>query len=236
MLSIILQRMYSRKKRTYYILAAGIFIIIISFFLLKNRNDEPINKAALEKQNARSANPFNKASVNLGLKMLHTGDLVVRTGADVTSYMFSQMNQTEKTYSHCGIVIIENGYPFVYHSIGGEDNPDQELRRDSAKFWVSPANNLGYGIARFSFFDGQIKALTQVVQRLYREKRKFDMNFDLKTDDRLYCAEFVYKAVNEAMKDSQYLRPITVLGYRFIGVDNLFLNQHAKLIWQVRYK
>lgn len=199
-------------------------------------SDEPVNGAAIRDQQKRAASPYNRKMVDSGIHLLRTGDLVLRTGADITSFMFSQMNPREKTYSHCGIVIIEHGYPFIYHSIGGEDNPDQVLKRDSASFWFSPANNLGYGIARYTFDSLQVDALTKTVYRYAREKRKFDMDFDLRTDDRLYCAEFAYKAINQAVKDSGFISPVTLFGYRFVSVDNLFLCTHASLICQVRYK
>jgi hypothetical protein len=150
--------------------------------------------------------------------------------------MLCQLNTRDKTYSHCGIVMVENGYPFVYHSIGGEDNRDARLRRDSASFWFSPANNLGFGIARLDIPEGKDTALSRVVRRFYEERKKFDMDFDIKTDDRFYCAELVYKAVNQTMRDSQYLRPVTFLGYRFIGIDDIFLSPHARMVCQIRFK
>jgi len=168
--------------------------------------------------------------------LLHSGDLVMRMGIDVSSYMLSQMNQRDKNYSHCGLVMIENGYPFVYHSIGGEDNPDAKLRRDSASFFFSPFNNTAFGIARYHLSDTDIDKLHQVVRRFYREGKMFDMNFDIHTDDRLYCAEMVYKAVNEATGNSQYIRPIHVFGYSFVGIDDLFMNSHSRVICQIKYK
>lgn len=184
----------------------------------------------------RTANPWNWKAVDSGRAMLQTGDLVLRTGADVTSHMLCQMNQQDKTYSHCGIVMIEDGYPFVYHSIGGEDNPDERLRRDSASFFFSPEHNNGFGIARYDMSSANIARLSQLVQQYYKERKKFDMDFDLRTDDKLYCAEFVYKAVDRAMLDTTYIRPVTLFGFTFVAVDNLFKNGHAKLICQIKYK
>lgn len=160
----------------------------------------------------------------------------MRRGIDATSYMLSIANQRNKTYSHCGLVMVENGYPFVYHCIGGEDNPNECLRRDSASFFFSPDNNLGFGIARYDMSDSTIAELRQIVRRFYKERRKFDMNFDLKTDDRLYCSEFVYKAVDKACDDKNYIKPINILGFSFVGIDDLYLNPHASLVWQVKFK
>jgi hypothetical protein len=206
-------------------------LLLMSYSLKK-----PIHDGSMQQGQKRFQNAYNRHLVDSAIHLLKTGDLVLRTGADVTSYIFTQFNQTDKTYSHCGLVIVENGYPFIYHSIGGEDNPDEKLRRDSASFWFSPANNLGFGIARFSFNSSQMAALQGIVYQYFKEQRRFDMDFDLSTNDRLYCAEFVYKALNQAVKDSTFIRPVSKLGKTFVAVDNLFLNGHAQLVCQVRFK
>jgi hypothetical protein len=211
-------------------------LLSVAFLSMSYSLKKPIRDGSLQQGQKRSQKAYNRHLVDSAVHILRTGDLVLRTGADVTSYIFTQFNQTDKTYSHCGLVIIENGYPFVYHSIGGEDNPDEKLRRDSASFWFSPVNNLGFGIARFSFNSSQTAALQQTIYQYFREQRRFDMDFDLSTNDRLYCAEFVYKALNQALKDSTFIRPVSKLGKTFVSVDNLFVNTHAKLVCQVRYK
>jgi len=184
----------------------------------------------------RSSNPYNTNLRDSAISLLHDGDLVLRLGSDMTSYMLSQLNQRTKAYSHCGIVFIEDGKPYIYHSIGGEDNPDQKIRRDSAAFWFSPANNLAIGIARFSLDDTELNTFREVIRQYYTDKRMFDMEFDLETDDRLYCAEMIYKGIDKAMDTHNFIKPINIFGLRCIDIDGLFLNDHTKLICQLRYK
>jgi hypothetical protein len=225
-----------RRKKIRITGIAILGLLSVTFLSMSYSLRKPIRDGSLPQGQKRFQNVENQRMVDSAIRLLRTGDLVLRTGADVTSYIFTQFNQTDKTYSHCGLVVVEDGYPFVYHSIGGEDNPNEKLRRDSASFWFSPANNLGFGIARFSFDSSQTAALQGIVYQYFREQRRFDMDFDLSTDDRLYCAEFVYKALNQAVKDSSFIRPVSRLGKTFVAVDNLFLNSHAKLVCQVRYK
>lgn len=181
-------------------------------------------------------NPENYRKIEEGIRMLKSGDLVLRTGSDAISYMLRQMNQKNKTYSHCGIVMIENGYPFVYHSIGGEDNPDEVLRRDSASFFFSPAHNQRLGIVRLGLPEAAISRLTQEVYQFYQAQVKFDMDFDMDTDDKLYCAEFVYKAITRATGDSLFFPLTRVRGKDFAGVDNLYENKHARLLFDYSYR
>ena len=200
------------------------------------RQKTPVNKDLLDGIAKREHNPWNIHAVDSAIKLLHSGDVVVRTGNDATSYILCQLNKRDKTYSHCGIVMVENGYPFVYHSIGGEDNPDARLRRDSANFWFSPGHNLGFGISRLDIPREKTSILWNVVRKFYNERKKFDMDFDLRSDDRFYCAEFVYKSVNQAMNDSLYLQPGNIFGYTIVGIDDIVLNPHAHTICQVRFK
>jgi len=128
------------------------------------------------------------------------------------------------------------GILFVYHSIGGEDNPDERLRRDSAVFFFSPKHNSAIAVMRYDYDQAHINKLRQVVATYYKERPKFDMQFDLKTDDKLYCAEFIYKAVNKVMQDTAYIKTTSFLGHTFVAVDNIYINPHARFIWQNKFK
>lgn len=212
------------------------FICAVVFVVLCSCNDKSVNTATLNGMQERYNNTWNRKEIDSCIRILHTGDLVLRTGIDASSYILSRMNLRDKTYSHCGLVVVEHGYPFVYHSIGGEDNPDACLRRDSASFFFSPRNNFGFGIARYDMNAVQVDSMKSVVYRFYKEKKKFDLDFDLKTDDKLYCAEFVYKALNIATKDTAYIKAISFIGHSYVGVDNLFMNPHAHMICRVKFK
>lgn len=220
----------SRGNIWLLLICTGVFIALYSC------HNSSVNTATLNGMQERYNNSWNRKEIDSCIHILHTGDLVLRTGIDASSYVLSRMNLRDKTYSHCGLVVVEHGYPFVYHSIGGEDNPDACLRRDSASFFFSPKNNFGFGIARYDMNAVQVDSMKSVVYRFYKEKKKFDLDFDLKTDDKLYCAEFVYKALNIATKDTAYIKAISFIGHSYVGVDNLFINRHAHMICRVKFK
>ncbi len=194
-------------------------------------NTKPVNLPS-----RLAADHYNKHLVDTAVSLLKTGYIVLRSGAGADSYLLAQMNRKDKTFSHCGIVMVEHGYPFVYHSIGGEDNPDERLRRDSASFFFSPLHNDGLAVMQYDYDSGKINELQRIVYQYYKQRPKFDMQFDLKTDDKLYCAEFVYKAVNKATHDSTYIKTTSVLGCTFVGIDDLFVNPHAHIIWKTKFK
>ncbi|UEG48697.1 hypothetical protein LK994_08615 [Ferruginibacter lapsinanis] len=156
--------------------------------------------------------------------MIHSGDLITRTGNDFTSESLRQLNQKDKTYSHCGIASIENDSVFVYHALGGEFNPDQKIRRDAIETFSEPYSNRGIGIFRFRLNDNENDNVIKVVKKLYAMGLMFDMKFDLKTDDRVYCAEFVYKSYKVGSLDKLHFNISHIKNFAFIGVDDLFLN------------
>lgn len=211
-------------------------VIIIYNQIHKNPVKQFANQATINTRIRSNTNMWNRHAVDSAIGLLQTGDLVMRNGIDVTSELLRQMNQTNKTYSHCGLVVVENGYPFVYHSIGGEDNPDAKLRRDSASFFFSPYNNFRFGIARYDISNSVKDQMKNIVWDYYKKGVCFDMDFDLKTDDKLYCAEFVYKTMKRATGNDTFITPTKILNYTFVGIDDLFINPHARLIWQVKFK
>jgi hypothetical protein len=152
-----------------------------------------------------------------------TGDLIVRTGNDFTSESLRSLCQRDQTYSHCGIASIENDSIFVYHALGGEWNPDQKIRRDPVEVFAEPYENRGIGIYRFPLAKPEIDTLMVTVRQLRRMGVMFDMHFDLKTNDHMYCAEFVYKAYLLGTKGKLQFTTSHIGTFEFIGVDDLFL-------------
>ncbi len=217
---------------------AACIIILAASCSMPSCKDADAGNAALSGRQAvrREDNPENFRAIDSAIRLLKSGDLALRTGADATSVMLRQMNLTDKTYSHCGIVLVENGYPYVYHSIGGEDNPEAKLRRDSAAVFFTPVSNERLGVARLDISGAQVGRLAGIARRYWRQGVLFDLDFDLKSDDKLYCAEFVYKAVREATADTGYFQITHLLKRSYVGVDNLCAPRHAKIICDVRYK
>jgi Permuted papain-like amidase enzyme, YaeF/YiiX, C92 family len=215
-----------KKKR--WGMVAGILVLALTVLYIGSRSHRM--------KPATSVDQSNKEAVHHAVSLLRSGYLVLRMGKGADSYLLSRFNQKDASYSHCGIVMIENGYPFVYHAIGGEDNPDERLRRDSADFFFSPEHNFAIALATFSFDSTQTARLGQVVRAYYAARPLFDLKFDLKSDDKLYCAEFVYKSLNKATENPEFIKTSDHMGLRYVAVDDLFLNPACKIIWQTKFK
>lgn len=161
---------------------------------------------------------------------LQNGDLIFRNGNDVVSQAARSFNRKDTSFSHCGLVFIENDTAFVYHAIGGIYNPDQKLMRQIIDSFSNPLENTAIGAYRYTLNSLQQKKLKETVHHYYQAGLRFDLFFNFQNDDEMYCAEFVFKSLNKAMGGSlsQYVRMDTVpFG---VTTDDLFLNPRSKLV------
>jgi hypothetical protein len=175
-------------------------------------------------------------NINAAKAGVRTGDLIVRTGNDFTSESLRSLNQRDKTYSHCGIASIENDTLFVYHALGGDFNPDQKIRRDPFEIFAEPYGNRGIGIYRFQLAEPEIKSLMVTVKKLHQLGIMFDMKFDLATNDRMYCAEFVYKSYLMGTNGKLQFTTSHLGKFEFIGVDDLFMQPLCKEQKKILYQ
>lgn len=168
-------------------------------------------------------------------QFLRPGAIVLRRGNDAISSLFAELNKTDKSYSHCGIAFEEDGHWFVYHSIGGEDNPDAKLRRDAFTTFVRRDHNFGFAIAWLPLNDAQTASLKQIVRAWYQAGKPFDMKFDLKSDDRLYCAEMLYKAFGQVMDGPNRFPTTEHRGFRYVSTDNIYRNKAVEMLCRINY-
>lgn len=163
-----------------------------------------------------------------------SGDLVLRTGRDFTSDVMRRVSKTDTTYSHCGIASWENDSLFVYHALGGEWNPNEKIRRDAFDFFCNPYENRGIGIYRYAISDTAKNNLIKAVKK-YAGYVLFDNRFDLVSDDRMYCSEYVYKCLEAATGDTLKIPTSSFNQIKYIAIDNLFINSMAKEVVRVKY-
>ncbi len=175
------------------------------------------------------------ASIGKVKSTIQQGDMILRTGNDFTSESLRKLSFIDKTYSHCGIASIENDTIFIYHALGGEWNPNEKLRRDPLELFCNPQENRGFGIFRFNFDDIQINKLDSIVKAWYKKGLMFDMKFDLLTDDRMYCAEFVSKAVSLCSNNRINFSTSKINNFEYVAVDDLMLNAACTQKQRIRY-
>ena len=211
----------------------SVFVIVSFLFFISCENNLSVSDKVITSRNKKT-NHYNK-EVDSCKQFLENGTIVLRTGNDAISCMFAQLNNTDKTFSHCGIAFEENNKWYVFHSIGGEDNPDEKLRKETFESFVGESHNRGFGICKYSLTKEKQKKLNTIVSDWYQKQVPFDMKFDLNSDDRLYCAEMVYKAFSRNFETDTFFETTNHKGFKYVSTDNIFINKDAQLLCHLVY-
>jgi hypothetical protein len=172
-----------------------ITILLLVYFLYEGFGIVP-------KQNATTISATNCigpcAMIKEGQSLLKEGDLVVRLNRDPASRYIKDFNPHDKKYSHSGIVLFENGHPYIFHIVNGEDNPVNKLRKDSLSRFCDPRQNMAYAVFRYDMKNNEIEKLKECINKWYIQGISFDFLFNLQSNDKMYCSEMISKALAEA--------------------------------------
>jgi hypothetical protein len=187
--------------------------------------------------------------IDSGSSLLIEGDLVVRSGEEPASQFIRQLNRQNKTYSHAGIVFFQNGYPFIYHLVAGDENPDEKLRKDSLLHFANPRKNSGFAVYRYNLDHSEVKNLKQILENWYQQGLSFDYHFNLHSNDKMYCSEMIKKALAAATNKRITVQTTTpteeekvfyanrtgtslasLKGMTIVSIDNLYNNVNCRLV------
>jgi len=225
--------------------------LIIFYFLYVSFSNTTVQKATTIKRNDNTG-PY--AMIKEGQSLLKEGDLVVRLNRDPVSQYIKNFNPHDRSFSHAGVVLYENGYPYIFHIINGEGNVGNQIRRDSLGWFCDPRKNIAYSIFRYDINSGEIKKLKDCISKWYVQGIRFDFAFDLKSDDSMYCSEMISKALAVAtnkrilIKHSQLtdgqaalFSAYTHLPFNYtsklqvIPIDALYINPFCNLVATYNY-
>jgi hypothetical protein len=141
---------------------------------------------------------FNGFGTSSGEVVARDGDLVVRDYNDRISNMIKSFSKTDPSYSHSGVVLVENGQPFVYHMYKDEGDDKGSIRKDSLHVFYDQRHNNGFGVFRYNLSNSECGRLKATLLNWQKKKVQFDNQFALKTDDKMYCSEMVAKLLKAA--------------------------------------
>ncbi len=159
-----------------------------------------------------------------------SGDVIVRNGNDEVSEAARNFNRKDKTYSHCGLIQVEQDTVFVYHALGGSYNPSQKLLRQTLRDFCGDEAIDKIAVFRYPLNDKESRILSSWMLEHYDKRLPFDLFFNFQTDDQMYCSEFVFKGLNAAKNDS--LRKLLPKDKEvmYVAIDDLYLNEWASKI------
>lgn len=207
-------------------------LCLLCFITCKNNESEKKETSQIENTIVEK----HKKSIDSSKLFLQNACMVFRLGNDVSSTIFSLMNKNDKRFSHCGIAYNENNQWYVYHAIGGEDNPEEKLRKDNYETFVRSCKNKSFGIALVFIKQTEVVTLKKILDSLYAKQVPFDMDFDLKSDQKLYCAELLYKSYRWATNDTNMFKYNKKEQFEYVTTENLIDEKKVKMLCHVVYR
>lgn len=123
---------------------------------------------------------------------LRTGDIIFQTSR--SSQSIAVQRATGSPYSHCGVIFIRNGKPYVYEAISTVSYTPLER-------WIARGNGSRFVVKRLKDADNR---LTPAALQKFREVarsfqgRPYDLTFEW-SDRRIYCSELVWKLYDRAL-------------------------------------
>jgi Permuted papain-like amidase enzyme, YaeF/YiiX, C92 family len=227
------------------------FLILFIFFSCKqtNKGDKIVIGATANQQ--KKSDTIILQMIKENKSKIKDGDLIERTDDDFVSETLREMCQRDKTFSHCGLAFIEDGEIVIYNNMAGEENKTEAMVREPYDSFVSPHHKIGFGIFRYNFTPAELQQLHHIVKTNFAIGLPFDKAFDLKSDDKMYCAEMIYKSVQQATnnrikmstsikqnfttKNPNY-KGMLIKEFEYIGLDDLFNDPNCIEITRLNYK
>lgn len=136
---------------------------------------------------------MQKSEINakdIDFRFLRNGDLVLRRGRSVESLVVYALDKN-RDFSHVGIVAVEKGVPYIIHIV-----PDQpgKVRKELPEVFLNTDNASHFKIIRSDFRPTDLKMVAEAANTFYKRHLTFDNQYDLSTDNQLYCSELIIKA------------------------------------------
>ncbi|MBN2570663.1 MAG: hypothetical protein JXA68_00930 [Ignavibacteriales bacterium] len=139
-------------------------------------------------------------NVGIDYRIIKHGDLIFRKGRSLVSQVVLLMDN-DSPYSHVGIVYKDRDSIFVIHAVPGEEDADTDfVRMDYIDDFLDCTNNTGGSIYRFydSINYKLPDSAASIAKSYFNEKIMFDPDFSMRSNNKLYCTELIWKAYKNA--------------------------------------
>lgn len=199
-----------------------------------------------------SSNQKALLAINNAKHLLKDAALITRSDNDFESLTLQNFSKRDRSYSHSGIGFWEDSSYVIYHCMAGNENPNGACRRDLFDSFVNPSAKTGFGIFQYQLSATETAKLHDLVKKNFTSKIPFDVTFNLKSNDSLYCSEMIFKDLkaatnNRVVLPSSFIENFhpKIMGYKYnhaffkrfeyIGLDDLYLNPFCKELTRVKY-
>jgi hypothetical protein len=180
----------------------------------------------------RSEASIKTPGLNIPVENFVSGDIVLREGKSFVSHALRSFSQTDKHYSHAGMIVIRNGEFYVCHVMAAEGKRSDKIRLEPLASFCNKADNSSIAVYRSGVDPLKIDS---VMMDYFAKGISFDNDFDLNSDQQMYCTELVYKVLTAANGNEKFINLSHGNGIDYVACDNLYLNPQTRLIYSYNY-
>jgi len=160
------------------------------------------------------------------ISILHSGNIILRRGYGMDSIVAANFSNAEKRYSHAGIIIIENDKVFVIHSQESLPKGYDGVVKESLSSYLKDVKI--WAVYKFDIINSQ--KVLEYMKMMLKKNIKFDMDFDIKTNDKMYCSEFIYKSFNAISVHQMIKASKRFMSKQYVTITDLYINNYASLV------
>lgn len=127
------------------------------------------------------------------------GDVVFRRGKSMASQAVL-LTEKNSMYSHAGIIYLVNHVPYVIHAVPGESGTDsEEIKCEKLTSFLGFEKASRAGIYRLTSADKSKRILAlHKARQAFSQRVEFDEEYNLESDEKLYCTELIWKSYRAA--------------------------------------
>ncbi len=149
--------------------------------------------------------------------------LIVRLGDGYFSNIFRKVSSQEKRYSHSGIIHRVGERYKVYHIEANELTGKGIMRDEPLEAFIGHSSE--WAIYAINAPDSVKTEIVKQACIFFERKIPFDLDFDLASDDKLYCSELVAKSINNAFGEELITPGLHIAGRSFYGLDDIYMHE-----------
>jgi len=176
-------------SRVNFFRGSWILLVVLMVFIFGTGMDTADNRVMYDQQ------------VNWMLKHVkfRPGDLIFRRGKSFASQAVLLTDQNS-CYSHVGIICLVKGRPFVIHSVPYEQgNGNGEMKCEKLESFLCFEKASRAAVYRVhGMSDTGLTKAVQWAKKAFDVRVKFDEEYNLLSDDKLYCTELIWKSFRAA--------------------------------------
>ena len=169
------------KMRISFLLVPALSLL---FFSCTTKNNDPDPKLTPEQLIQKNIDKLKNT--------VQDGDLITRWNDNIISYQIRNLNDSDRSFSHCGIVMTRNGHTVVCN-IDANENRWDTVRYDPIDSFINPKENFQCALFRYKLSETEKQDFLKELNAYHERNAHFDKVFDLGTDSLIYCSEMVAK-------------------------------------------